>query len=196
MARLGVVLAGGASSRFGADKAAALLRGKPLLSHVCERALPQVDRLVINRNTRTLPGLPIEYEVIPDDWPGEGPLAGIVKALDYAGAHGFAQVASFPCDTPIFPTDLVRRLEDQLVAAKAGCCMARQGGREQRALALWNVACAPVLKARFLSGMRRLGDVSDAIDTTVADFTHGFLNINTPGDLAEAERRPESDELP
>jgi molybdopterin-guanine dinucleotide biosynthesis protein A len=187
MRRLGVVLAGGASSRFGSDKAAAILAGRSLLVHVFERASPQVDRLMINRNEGALPELSGAFDVMADDWPGEGPLAGIVKALEIAGSLGFAQVASFPCDTPIFPADLINRLGDQLVAAKADCCMARQGAREQRALALWNVACAPVLKARFLSGMRRLGDVSNAIATTTAEFERELLNINTPGDLDKAE---------
>ena len=189
MSKLGVILAGGASSRFGTDKAAAILNGKSLLLHVCEGAAPQVDRLVINRNDTTEPYRSLGYEIMSDDWPGEGPLAGIVTALGYARARGFAQIVSFPCDTPIFPADLVRRLTDQLMAAKADCCMARHDGREQRALAIWNTTCTSALKAEFLAGMRRLGDVSGVITTTVADFADGFVNINTPDDLREAERR-------
>jgi molybdopterin-guanine dinucleotide biosynthesis protein A len=189
MHRLGVVLAGGASSRFGSDKVAAILDAKSLLSHVCERASPQVDRLIINRNTKPLPELSGQYEFMADDWPGEGPLAGIITALEFAGSRGFSQVASFPCDTPIFPANLVSRLGDRLAAANADCCMARHGEREQRALALWNVACAPVLKVRFLSGMRRLGDVPRAINTTIADFADSFVNINTPDDLDNAARQ-------
>lgn len=186
MPRLGVVLAGGTSSRFGTDKALAILNRKPLLLHVCERAEPQVDRLVINRNQPIASELTGDHEILTDDWPGDGPLAGIIMALDYANTNGFNEVVSFPCDTPLFPPYLVSRLHDQLVAAKADCCMARHGHREQRALALWNAACAPVLKQHFLSGMRRLGDVPGAIATTVAEFTDGFVNINTPDDLKKA----------
>ncbi|HEY3777381.1 MAG TPA: NTP transferase domain-containing protein [Rhizomicrobium sp.] len=38
-----MILAGGASRRFGTDKCAALLGGRPLLERVLERARPQVE---------------------------------------------------------------------------------------------------------------------------------------------------------
>jgi molybdopterin-guanine dinucleotide biosynthesis protein A len=193
---LGVVLAGGASARFGADKTAAILGGKTLLRHVCERASSQVDRLIINRNEKPGQEPLVQYEVIPDEWPGEGPLAGIVTALEYAASRGFTQLASFPCDTPFFPADLVSRLGDRLATANTDCCMAKWEEREQRTLALWKVACVSVLKAGFLSGIRSLRDVPKIITTTVADFlpvedaahTGDFLNINTQDDLAAAAR--------
>ncbi len=194
MKTLGVVLAGGSSSRFGEDKAAALLGDKTLLQHVCARAAPQVDKLLVNRNCS--PFVSGEYEVLPDNWPGEGPLAGILAALEYALSHGFTYVASFPCDAPFLPTDLVKGLRNQLIAAKADYCIARCGVQEHFAFALWDVACSALLKGTFLDGLRSLRDVSNILTKTVADFPVDpkgpvgdlFLNINTPGDLALAAR--------
>ena len=196
MSTLGVVLAGGSSSRFGADKAAAILGKKTLLQHVCERAAPQVDKLMINRSAAAAPQLPGGYAYLPYDWPGEGPLAGILAAVEYASSHDFAHVASFPCDAPFSPPDLVSRLRAQLILAKADFCVVRSGGREHHAFALWSAACAPVLRTVFLAGSRSIWCVADALTKAVADFPSAgeapvadqFLNVNSPEDLALAAK--------
>jgi molybdenum cofactor guanylyltransferase len=196
MNTLGVVLACGSSLRFGGDKAAALLGDRTLLQRVCDRAASQVNRLVVNRNSGSASLASGEYEVLPDGWPGEGPLGGILAALEYALSHGFTHVASFPCDAPFLPADLVNRLREQLIAAKADYCIARCGEQEHRAFALWDVTCAALLKSAFLEGLRSLRDVSGVLTKTVADFPSGpesavgdpFLNINTPDDLVLAAR--------
>jgi molybdopterin-guanine dinucleotide biosynthesis protein A len=190
------VLAGGASSRFGADKAVAIVGSKTLLQHICERADPQVDCLMINRSAAEIPQFPGGYAFLPDDWPGEGPLAGVLAALECAGTHGFTYVASFPCDAPFFPRDLVSRLRDQLIQTKADFCVVRSGEREHHAFALWSAACASKLRAAFLAGLRSLRSVSGALTKTVADFpttdetsvVDQFLNINTRDDLALAAK--------
>ena len=194
MSTLGVVLAGGSSSRFGGDKADAILGGRTLLQHVCERASPQVGRLVINRNAASELQILSALERLPDEWPGEGPLAGILAALQFAGSQGLTHVASFPCDVPFFPRDLVHRLRDHLIRAKADYCIARCAEQDQHAFAFWGVMCAPMLRTSFSAGMRSLRDVSDVLIKTVADFSVAgegaivdrFLNINTQDDLALA----------
>ncbi len=196
MSTLGVVLAGGSSSRFGGDKAVAILGERTLLQRVCERAAPQVGRLVINRSAASEPQILSALGRLPDEWPGEGPLAGILAALQYARSKRFTHVATFPCDAPFFPKDLVRRLRDHLIRAKADYCIARCEEQDQHAFALWNVTCMPLLQANFLTGMRSLRDVSDALTRAVADFmptgegavANCFLNINTQDDLALAGR--------
>jgi molybdenum cofactor guanylyltransferase len=194
MSTLGVVLAGGSSIRFGGDKAAALLGGRTLLQHVCDCAAPQVAKLLVNRNNGPL--VVGEYEYLPDDRPGEGPLAGILAALDYALSHGFTHIANFPCDAPFLPADLVNRLREQLIATRADYCIVRCGAQEHHAFALWDVTCAAVLKDAFQSGMRSLRDASNILTKTAADFPveqegsigDPFLNINTPDDLILAAR--------
>lgn len=46
MTILGAILAGGKSSRFGCDKALALVHNKPLMQHAIDRLEPQVDAIV------------------------------------------------------------------------------------------------------------------------------------------------------
>ena len=114
----GVVLAGGQARRMGgANKCLLNLSGKPVLSHVLKRACPQVGPIILNAN-----GDPSEYSdfclpVAADVVGGSaGPLAGILTALEWAAANAPScqYVASFPGDSPFFPTDLVEKLYEKI----------------------------------------------------------------------------------
>ena len=104
MKRLGAIIAGGKATRFGADKAAALLNGQPLIEHVADGLRNQVDALLICG--REWPGMDwIEDRPARD----MGPLAGLNAALHYAQQNGFDEVATAGCDAlPIahFPSKL------------------------------------------------------------------------------------------
>ncbi len=94
MRRLGAIIAGGQSSRFGADKAQALLGGRPLIEHVAEALESQCDTVIIC-------GRRWGDWVAVDDRPapGLGPLGGLCAALHYAADHGFDSVVTAGCDT-------------------------------------------------------------------------------------------------
>jgi len=188
---LGVILAGGSSRRFGADKCAALLGGKPLLEWTIARARPQVGLLLLNANSEVgAPGI----ERLGDHLPGEGPLAGILAALKNAEACNFTHVASFPCDTPFFPRNVVKRLSHTLRESPADCAVARREGVVHRIFALWPISCRSKLEAAFAAGARSMQSVEDWLMPAPADFASGdgpsgdpFFNINTPADLLAAE---------
>ena len=103
MKLLGAVLAGGRSTRFGSDKALALLDGKPLIEHAIDALAAQVDAVIVCGR---------EYgDWVPDrPEPGLGPLAGINAALHAAAARGYDAVLTCPCDLPALPGDLAERL--------------------------------------------------------------------------------------
>jgi molybdenum cofactor guanylyltransferase len=101
MRLLGAVVAGGSATRFGADKAAALLDGKPLIEHAIDALAPQVETIcIIGRRWKDWPSLP--------DFPGPGggPLQGLCAALRYAEHEGFDAVLACGCDTLPIPSDL------------------------------------------------------------------------------------------
>lgn len=102
---LGAVLAGGRSSRFGSDKAAALIDGRPMLDWVIDALAPQVDEVIICG--REAPG---RICVADRPRPDLGPLGGLNAALCHAAANGFDAVLSAPCDTPLLPADLRAQL--------------------------------------------------------------------------------------
>ncbi len=164
---LGAVLAGGASTRFGSDKALALFAGKPLIEHVIAGLAGQVETLVICG--RDWP----PYRRIDDlPTPGLGPLGGLCAALAHATANGFDAVLCAPCDTLGLPADLATRLSPGPAIASG-----------QRAIGLWPASLAPALLARLASGGgRALHGWATACNAREVDC--GALhNINRPADL-------------
>ncbi len=79
----GYVLAGGGSSRFGSDKALVEFGSVTVAPHctICEK-LHEPGCVRCSR----LPEIPTTRNVttVDDRWPGEGPLGGIVTALQYS----------------------------------------------------------------------------------------------------------------
>ena len=182
----GVILAGGAGRRLGgADKALQPLRGRPLARHLRDRLGPQVERLAISANgdasRLAFLGLPVLADAEP-----LGPLAGILAGLDWAAAEGAAALVSAPVDAPFLPCDLVPRL---VLAGGGGTALARSGGRDHAATALWPVDLREALRAHLAAGGRRVAAFADGAGAARADFADdgAFRNLNTPDDLARAE---------
>lgn len=102
---LGAILAGGASRRFGSDKAAALLEGRPLIDHIAAALKPHVSRLIVCGRAHP------DLESVPDRPLADlGPLGGLNAALHYADKHGFERVVTLPCDTPVIDPELIPAL--------------------------------------------------------------------------------------
>ena len=112
---LGAVLAGGRSTRFGSDKAEAVLEGRRLLDHAIRALGEHVDEVVLCGRT-------VEGMVCLPDRPASdlGPLGGINAALHYARQHGFSAVITTGCDMPNFPTELFDTLVGQGAAVLEG----------------------------------------------------------------------------
>ena len=186
---LGAVFAGGASRRYGSDKALALLGGVPLLERVVTRARPQVDELVLSGAARD--GFPLT--AIPDNAADAGPLAALCSVLAWAERRSFPLVATFSCDAPFVPHDLVQSLHAAL--RDHDCAVAGRAGVIHPTFALWRTGVRERLDAAYAGGTRSLHGAIAAVRSTVADFSivkdgpgsDPFFNINTPGDMALAE---------
>ncbi|HEY5628209.1 MAG TPA: NTP transferase domain-containing protein [Candidatus Limnocylindrales bacterium] len=87
-----IVLAGGASSRFGGDKMAALLDGRPILHHALAAAAEVAGTVVVvlapGADTTSLPAGRSRLVVAHDPETHQGPLAGLA-----AGLSAMAQAA-------------------------------------------------------------------------------------------------------
>jgi molybdenum cofactor guanylyltransferase len=104
--RLGAIIAGGKGSRFGGDKASAMLNGRALIDHVAGGLRAQVDHLIICG--RDWP----EIETIADrPSPDMGPLGGLNAALHYAADNDFGCVITAGCD--VLPVPQIPATSDE-----------------------------------------------------------------------------------
>ncbi len=106
----GIILAGGASSRMGAFKALLPLGNSTLIEAVIARIAPQVQTLAINVAPNDAETYRARFSqiVLPDLYDDRlGPLCGIVTGLSWCETEW---LATFPCDTPFLPRDLVAQL--------------------------------------------------------------------------------------
>ncbi|WP_286012422.1 molybdenum cofactor guanylyltransferase MobA [Achromobacter sp. Marseille-Q4962] len=189
----GLILAGGQGSRMqGRDKGLVELAGEPLVAHVARQLAPQVGRIIVSAN-RHAQAYARYGEVVADEvgalgeW--QGPLAGLAAGL--AAAGGAQWLVCAPCDTPFLPADLAGRLIAGARSAGAPlACAVAQGRRHPACMAL-RVSLLPALRAFLESGERRVGlwqDRAGAARVPFADGEPAFMNVNTPEDLALAER--------
>ena len=95
---IGIVLAGGKSSRMGGgDKALLPLGGRPLLAHVVARLRPQVAEIVLNANDDPGRFAAFGLPLVADRLAGQmGPLAGIHAGLAWAKANRPGAASSSP----------------------------------------------------------------------------------------------------
>ncbi|HSF41552.1 MAG TPA: NTP transferase domain-containing protein [Thermoanaerobaculia bacterium] len=188
---VGIVLAGGGSSRMGRDKAGIVLHGETLAGRAAARlaaVCPEVA--VADAGRGSLPGRPS----LPDG-PGEGPAAGILGA---ARAFPGRPLLVLACDLPGVPVALLAEL-----AASQGFdgAVPRWNGRVEPLCALYAPAALAALEdqvARGLFGPHRLAERGDLAirfleGEELARFGRPeevFANLNEPGELARwLERR-------
>lgn len=193
---LGLILAGGLARRMGGgDKALVPLAGSPILGHVIVRLQGQCDGLVLNANGDPARfesyGLPVIADTILDF---AGPLAGILAGLDWLAAHRPTTpwLLSVAADTPFIPADLTARLHAARAAAGTPLACAASAGRAHHAIGLWPVSLREDLRQSLEAGDRKIGVWTGRHGVATAEWPaepfDPFFNINTPEDLAEAER--------
>jgi molybdopterin-guanine dinucleotide biosynthesis protein A len=189
----GLILAGGRGSRMGGvDKGLQNYAGVPLAMRAMMRLGPQVGQLMINAN-RNLGayeafGVPVWPDAVPDY---AGPLAGFLAGLERCETPYLVTV---PCDSPLFPDDLVQRLADALVEHDAEIAMAAT--TEDGALQVQPVFClmkTQVLESliRFTQGGQRKIDKWTAQHRCVDvpfDDAHAFANANTLDELMRLQQ--------
>jgi molybdenum cofactor guanylyltransferase len=194
----GVILAGGRGSRMGgADKGLQNFNGMPLALHTLMRLQPQVGEIMVNAN-RNLGayeafGVPVWPDVL-GDYPG--PLAGFLTALERCETGWLVTV---PCDTPLFPPDLVARLAQAAQEQDAEIAMAaarEEDGqiRPQPVFCLMRVDLMESLVQFTHSGGRKIDAWTVQHKTVVVTFdqpeddARAFFNANTLAELHQLEQ--------
>ena len=171
---LGVVLAGGQSTRFGSDKALAELNGHTLLNHAYD-ALTGFCELVVVAGRAQGPG-----HCIPD-WPHDnmGPLGGIAAALRYARDETYESVLTCGVDSVQLPENLLELLSPAPAYVDS-----------QPVIGHWPVGAVDAIETLLLADTKHsMLAFAGAVGATAVKIAAKPANINTPADLAAMERR-------
>ena len=183
------ILVGGAGRRIGGDKPRRLLAGARLLDHALTRVNDTAAPcIMVARSPQQVEGF--AGTVVLDEPGIDGPLAGLLSALNWAAETGADRVLTLPCDMPFLPADLLARLE-QALAPDVDVALAASDGRLHPICALWRTAVVPALVQRASEGQLSLRGLAEAVGCVAVDWPveegDPFININTAEDLAAAE---------
>jgi molybdopterin-guanine dinucleotide biosynthesis protein A len=105
------VLAGGGSTRFGRDKALVEFGGSPLLLQIVRLARRCTPNVAVVASREKYASLSLELQIIEDRWPGQGPLGGIITALQHTVANALLQRTSATTKLHAAPTSLGEALQ-------------------------------------------------------------------------------------
>ncbi|GAA3580625.1 hypothetical protein GCM10022197_43150 [Microlunatus spumicola] len=178
-----VVLAGGASRRFGSDKLEADLDGRPLLDATLGSVPEALPVLVVGpeRAVRR----PVRF--VREDPPGGGPAAALVAGLTAALDGGAEAISTLPGDAPAAGTAV-----PLLLAALDDADLVMAVGDDGQVFPL-QVACTAAGARRVLDGagpsrgagasVRRLLEALDPPPRRVVLPTAALHDVDTPADL-------------
>ncbi|HWH34341.1 MAG TPA: molybdenum cofactor guanylyltransferase [Acidimicrobiales bacterium] len=186
----GAVLTGGAGRRMGRDKALLALAGEPMALRVARalRAAGAAEVFAVGGDIDALAARGLV--AVADERPGEGPLAGLLAALDHA-RHPV--VAVLACDLvspdPAAVAAVVVALETDPALAWAVPVL---DGRRQLVHGAWRRSARPVLGAAFERGERSLHRaVAGLAGTEVAGIGAAALaDADTPAQLPPSALQP------
>jgi molybdopterin-guanine dinucleotide biosynthesis protein A len=201
----GFVLAGGRSSRMGADKALLSFAGKPLIVHALE-TLRQAGLSASIAGARS--SLQSFAPVVPDAQPDRGPLGGICAALRSTAAE-YAVFLSV--DQPLLPVSLVKYLLHHARITGRAVTLASINGFAETFPSVLSRSVLPVLEAELQSGrggcfsafQAAASSLQESVSVVAVEMlvqagqvehperlpaVRWFANLNRPADLERAMR--------
>ncbi|HXM13962.1 MAG TPA: molybdenum cofactor guanylyltransferase [Candidatus Eremiobacteraceae bacterium] len=194
----GYVLAGGGSRRFGRDKALVEFDGEPLIARLI-RILQTATTAPVQIVGDAAKYSQIGVECVADRWPGEGPLGGIITALEATNASLAEDSWNLiiGCDMPFLTSEWLRHMAERAAASQVEVVVPESTYGLEPLCACWRASAAPTLTRAFESGVRRVTEAMKQMSMEVLDaadwkrfdnFDRLFWNMNTPADHQEAIR--------
>ncbi|MEO1919484.1 MAG: molybdenum cofactor guanylyltransferase MobA [Paracoccaceae bacterium] len=194
---VGVILAGGQSSRMGGgDKSLLDLGGRTVLARVVDRLDAQVEAMVLNANGDPERFSSYGLPVVADSIEGfAGPLAGVLAGMDWAYEQGADYIVTVAADTPFLPKHLLAVLQMAREPANSALVMAVTPDPERKfvrhpTFGLWSVDLRKDLRAALNAGVRKVVQWTEPHGCAQAAFNFDggdpFFNVNTPEDMAVA----------
>lgn len=180
----GLVLAGGASMRFGSDKLAFYVGEKPMITYACEalRAVSSNVLVSIREKTSLDPDNVCNATLITDHYQDSGPLAGLHAGLRACETLWLLVVAG---DMPFITVDALRILLAQRTPAYTAIVAQDAGGRLHPLCACYHQSVLALVEERLEAGKRAMHGLLDALpDVHYVVLPDASLqNVNTLSDL-------------
>ncbi|HTZ34176.1 MAG TPA: molybdenum cofactor guanylyltransferase [Methylomirabilota bacterium] len=191
---MGFVQAGGGSTRFGRDKALVELGGQTMLARMAElleRVCGSVQIVAPSGKYAYPPAF-----VLPDRYPGQGPLGGILTALSaQSTSDEWALIVS--CDMPFLTLDFLTYLRNHAQSSSEQVIVPESDNGLEPLCAAWKRQALPEIQMAFDDGVRKVTEAMKRLSMEVLDESawkrfdtegHLFWNMNTLADFEEARR--------
>jgi FdhD protein len=178
------ILAGGASSRMGTNKALLMVDGSPIITRTYQILAHLFNEVIIVTNT------PQEYAFlpcrkVPDIFPGVGSIAGLHSALAHSTTERTFVTA---CDMPFVETATIRYL-CELQQCGFDAVIPFSAGGQEPLHAVYAANCRVVFENAIQGDERKILDILARMNTRLVAWDElqrisasgrSFLNVNTP----------------
>ncbi len=193
---LGAILAGGQSRRMGKDKLFLELNNKKLIEHTIDKVKKYLKQVIIITNQNNEFFVKNNLTTVKDCIEGQlGPLVGILTAMKWAKENSkkYSWVATFPCDTPFFPEDIIKSFIQESEKKESLLLSASSHGRKHNIFGLWSLDLYDKLKNDLVNKkIRKVQDWTEKNKIKNLEFKFKdydpFFNINTKEDLEFAKK--------
>ena len=195
---LGIILAGGKSSRFGEDKSTAKLGNKTLLDHTVNKIENEFNEILVISNNKEFNFKNNKIHVVEDCIEGQlGPLVGILTAMKWViiNKKNYKWIASFPCDTPFFDIKLISELKIKVKETSKKLIFLNSNKKRHNIFGLWSMDLIEILEKDIKNSFRKVELWADKVGYENININEEkfdrFLNINTKKDLEKAKENLE-----
>ena len=192
---LGVVLAGGKSSRFGEDKNHIKLGNKTLLEHVLYKINNKFPETLIVSNRPLKIQIPKKITIIEDCFENLGPLVGVLSSMKWIKENKktFKWIATFPSDTPFFETSIIEEYKKKITTNESSLYFVKSNNKRHNIFGLWSIDLLQTLENDIVkNNFRKVEDWANkigvkTINVEIKEFDP-FFNINTKEDFEIAKK--------
>ena len=192
---LGVVLAGGKSSRFGEDKNHIKLGNKTLLEHVLYKINNKFPKTLIVSNRPLKIQITKKITIIEDCFENLGPLVGVLSSMKWIKENKktFKWIATFPSDTPFFETSIIEEYKKRITTNESSLYFVKSNNKRHNIFGLWSIDLLQTLENDIVkNNFRKVEDWANkigvkTINVEIKEFDP-FFNINTKEDFEIAKK--------
>lgn len=174
-----VILCGGQSSRMGKPKEALTFHGETFLQRI-EEQLKRFDEVLLSVSG-SAPGQDGRYRVVPDQYPGCGPMGGLHAALSACRSDALLAV---PCDTPLFRGEFADLLCQSMTSCVDAVIPQTPDGYLHPLCAVYRKETAGIFHSYLQAGQYRLLHALQDMRVSLVPVSEQFLpcleNVNTP----------------